>query len=136
MVSIQEQFLIKSGLWWRGYGRCYKMWEKTQHNLWLVPKRDDLIDFYECHTKGHNELARLSSDGGSAFLCSKLQIHFILQIKRLSQKRVKSESKTTNSSRRFLGSCISFVKYIQRICFALNTYKSNNFCVFQSYIKR
>ena len=108
-----------------------KMWEKTQRSLWLAPKRDDLIDFYECHTKGHNELARLSSDGGSAFLCSKLQIHFILQIKRLSQKRVKSESKTTNSSKRFLVmGCISFVKYIQRICFALNTYKSNNFCVF------
>ena len=93
----------QSQTFWAQVGRYYnKMWEKTQRSLWLAPKRDDLIDFYECHTKGHNELARLSSDGGSAFLCSKLQIHFILQIKRLSQKRVKSESKTTNSSRRFL----------------------------------
>ena len=112
----------QSQTFWAQVGRYYKMWEKTQRSLWLAPKRDDLIDFYECHTKGHNELARLSSDGGSAFLCSKLQIHFILQIKRLSQKRVKSESKTTNSSRRFLVmGCISFVKYIQRICLALNT---------------
>ena len=89
----------QSQTFWAQVSRYYKMWEKTQRSLWLAPKRDDLIDFYECHTKGHNELARLSSDGGSAFLCSKLQIHFILQIKRLSQKRVKSESKTTKSSR-------------------------------------